>query len=217
MEKNPHTKGNYLVPVMSVLLALSTISVVLRIFSRAFILRKLGVDDFLIIPGYLAAVTLTVAELISLKYNWGMHVWDVSLDNALMIALCAYIVQVATAVSVMFSKLSILVSYLRFATPRLRIAVWITIAFVTLWCLGIMLTAILSCIPVHLYWDTYVRTPEMKCLSASSQRFLEYLQGGLNIVSDFIVLLLPLPTIWRFNLPVRQKMSVTIILALWSM
>ncbi|KAF3940593.1 hypothetical protein ABW19_dt0209220 [Dactylella cylindrospora] len=213
--ENPPVKGEYLIPIVSILLALSTIAIICRIYSRALIVNTFGIDDVLIVPAYLGAVSLIVAEIISLQGGWGRHIWDNDLKDARLLALCGYVAQVSVGFSGMFSKLSILFSYFRFAPKKLRYWVWATIVFVTLWGVGLMVPIILSCVPIELYWNTIFRTPDMKCLSPLAIRTIQYVQAGLNIFSDLLVLILPIPTIWHLQMPVRQKWSCAVIFTLW--
>ncbi|EPS39767.1 hypothetical protein H072_6447 [Dactylellina haptotyla CBS 200.50] len=213
---NPERRGHYLVPILSVLLSVSTLATVLRTYTRVFVVRKFGHDDILIIPAYLAALILTIAEIISLDAGWGLHVWDFRLEDARKLTISGYTVQTCMAACCLLTKLSILISYLRFAPSGLRFWAMVTIGFVTLWTLGLMIPLILSCFPPHLYWDTYFRTPGMKCFSPFTIRILQYTTCSLNILTDIIVLFLPIPTIWNLHMPTRQKWSCVLVFALWT-
>ncbi|KAF3939742.1 hypothetical protein ABW19_dt0208440 [Dactylella cylindrospora] len=221
---NPPRKGHYLVPFDSVMLGISTTAMILRLYSRAFIVYRLGIDDLLIIPGYLSAVTLTVAQIISLRAGWGVHVQDFDLANARLLALTGYIVQMTIALCCLFTKLSILLSYLRFSPKSgywfwgLRFWVKVTMVFITVWTLSLTFTLVLSCNPPHIYWDTYIRTPEQaaKCISPYKIRVIQYTICSLNILSDIIVMILPIPTIWSLQMPKRQKWSCILIFLVWA-
>ncbi|KAF3930885.1 hypothetical protein ABW19_dt0204970 [Dactylella cylindrospora] len=217
---NPPRKGNFLVEFMSVLLGISTIAVILRLYTRAFLLRRLDLDDLFIIPGYLAAIGVNVSEIYTLKAGWGYHVWDFDLNNARLITVAGYSVQITITFSCLFTKLSLLLSYLRFAPPGRRLRFWIlaTIIFTTAWNLGFIIPCIISCNPPHLYWDTYIRTPEVdaKCLSPVQVRIFQYLLCGFNIISDIITMVLPIPTVWKLQLPRRQKWSLLAIFLAWT-
>lgn len=214
---NPPSKGNYLVPLTSTLLGLSLAAIVSRLYSRAFLVKRFGIDDILILPGFLAVVALTVSMIMSLEYGWGKHIWDNELKNARMTALLGYIVQIACAVAGVFTKLSLLFSYFRFAPKQLRKWIWIVIVFVACWGVGLLMPIVLSCIPINIFWDSLVRGPTDQCIPASGIRIVQYMQGSLNIFSDLVILVLPLPTIWKLALPSRQKWSVVVILALWTL
>ncbi|KAF3942209.1 hypothetical protein ABW19_dt0210507 [Dactylella cylindrospora] len=214
---NPVRKGNYLVPVTSVLLGLSTLAVLLRLYTRAFIIYKLGVDDFLIVPGYLAAVATNIGQIFSLQAGWGLHVWDFKLENTRKLAISGYTVQITMAFCCMFTKLSILLSYLRFSPPVLRFWVQATMIFIVAWTLGLIIPSIVACNPPHLYWDSYIRTPEIaaKCLSPYVVRIIQYMLCAFNIFSDIIVMVLPIPTVWHLQMPTKQKWSVVLIFLIW--
>ncbi|KAK6332590.1 hypothetical protein TWF730_004249 [Orbilia blumenaviensis] len=213
---NPPRKGHYLLPLIGILFAMSTIATALRIYTRLFVLRTFGHDDILILPAYLAALAIIIAEIKSLEAGWGLHVWDFLLEQARLLVISGYVVQVSVGVCCWLTKMSILLSYLRFAQGKLRLWVKLSLVFVTLWSIALLVPMILSCYPPHLYWDYYVRTPDMKCFSPFQIRILQYTSCSLNIFSDVIILILPLPTVWNLKMPPRQKWTCALIFMLWT-
>lgn len=214
---NPVRKGEYLLPITSVLLGLSTLAVFLRFYTRTFIIFKVGLDDFLIIPGYIAMIAVNVGQIYSVKAGWGFHVWDFKLENAKLLTISGYTVQIAIAVCCLFTKLSILLSYLRFSPPGLRLWVKITMGFVTAYSIGLLIPIIAACNPLHIYWDNYIRTPDIrdKCLSPFQVRVVQYLICAFNIFADIVMMVLPIPTIWALQMPTRQKWSVVLVFLIW--
>jgi hypothetical protein len=65
---------------------------------------------------------------------------------------------------------------------------------------------IFSCNPVPKFWDITILSG--KCINRTTLS----IQGAyVNIIFDFIMVVLPLPTVWRLNLPTRQKIAVSAI------
>ncbi|KAK6507195.1 hypothetical protein TWF481_005645 [Arthrobotrys musiformis] len=213
---NPQRRGHYLLPILGILLFLSTAATILRIYTRLFVVRTFGHDDILILPAYLAALSIVIAEIKSLEAGWGLHVWDFLLEQTRLLVITGYAVQVSVGVCCWLTKMSILLSYLRFAQGKLRLYVKISLVFVTLWSIALLIPIILSCYPPHLYWDTYLRTPDMKCFSPFQIRILQYTSCSLNILSDLIILILPIPTVWNLKMPPRQKWTCVLIFMLWT-
>jgi hypothetical protein len=51
---NPETRGNGLIILNSIFLGIATVFIVLRICSRCFVRKWFGIDDILIILGYVS-------------------------------------------------------------------------------------------------------------------------------------------------------------------
>ena len=109
--------------------------------------------------------------------------------------------------SVFFAKLSILLLYLRIFSPdrwtRLFIYLGIWVIFIYY-----MVTASIFvglCSPRHgESWP--VALLSSRC---GETMVMTYVQGIFNIVSDFYVLVLPLPVVWKLQLPLRKKIGVS--------
>ena len=74
--------------------------------------------------------------------------------------------------------------------------------FVMAWSIASLLIAIFSCVPVQSFWDqsvTGVCVPEHPWWEINS--------AG-NVITDFAVFCLPLPTLWKLHLPRAQKIAL---------
>lgn len=103
-------------------------------------------------------------------------------------------------------KLSVLFFYLRvFVNKGLRLAVKLTMGFIMLWTLGNVLQVFLICRP---FAATYGAV-KGKC----GNQVASYIAiGCFNVVTDLIVLTLPIPTVWSLQMPKMTKLGVTGIL-----
>ena len=115
-----------------------------------------------------------------------------------------FVANVFYACAIATTKLSIIASYLRiFPNSGLRKFMYVTGVFIIgLWISAIFAT-VFQCRPINAAWDF---TIEGKCYSFVN--FL-YASAGVNIATDLIVCLAPIPYFWKLNLPVRQKMIVS--------
>lgn len=109
--------------------------------------------------------------------------------------------------TVFFAKLSLLLLYHRIFSPdrwtRLFIYFGIGVIFIVYTITASILVGL--CIP---------RKGEGWALALRSSRcrdtmVMTYVQGIFNIVSDFYVLVLPLPVVWKLQLPLRKKIGVS--------
>jgi hypothetical protein len=69
-----------------------------------------------------------------------------------------------------------------------------------------LLTSIFMCTPIRFFWDRSIkggRCMNMQVLWLSNAIF--------DIATDIAILLLPMPTIWSLNMPVRQRMWLILV------
>lgn len=64
--------------------------------------------------------------------------------------------------------------------------------------------------PVHAYWDVEPTYPH-HCLNDGA---IVFAASVINIFTDFIVTVLPMPMIWNLKLPTRQRIAVMSIFGL---
>ena len=108
-----------------------------------------------------------------------------------------------------FIKFSILAFYRRlFPISEFRITTYVLIGVIAIWWITAVLISILNCTPISYNWD---RTqPGRHGLDA---RKFVIAVGIPNIVTDGIMLLLPLPVIWQMKLQFKKKMALSAILS----
>ena len=101
-------------------------------------------------------------------------------------------------------KLSVLLFYNRVFRIVFvyRIIFWIVTFLIVSWGIAINFLAIFTCDPVPLYWD---RTIPGTCLNRS-KTFLGATMP--NIVIDFILLILPMPMLWRLHIQISSKVAL---------
>ena len=105
-------------------------------------------------------------------------------------------------------KSSILLFYARIfprgATLYLwRIFLYIILVVIILIYLSATVVAVFQCIPVSYTWDK--RIPG-RCLD---MRLLYYLGAANNVVTDLVILVLPMPVVWKLQMPRPKKYAVT--------
>jgi len=98
--------------------------------------------------------------------------------------------------------LTFLSQFYRIFRHTSKTAIWVfsgVSLFVGCWALSQLLIAIFNCDPVAAYWDP---TPGAICIG--NHPFWEVNAAG-NIVTDVLILTLPIPMLKRLNLPKRQR------------
>lgn len=103
-----------------------------------------------------------------------------------------------------FVKLSILALYKRiFSTKKMGYAVNFMAVFVIIWVIGNFIAGAINCLPVAKFWD---QSLEGACMDLAS---FSYGQQIPNILSDAIILVMPLKVVWSLPITKSQKMLLS--------
>ncbi|KAL8645054.1 MAG: hypothetical protein Q9210_006924 [Variospora velana] len=110
------------------------------------------------------------------------------------------------------AKVAILLFYLRINPDRhFRITVYITLALTMSYVVALSLTILLQCSPVPAFWNPSI--PDSKCVKGTK---LYLANAILNVVFDFMVLLVPVPMLLKLQVPTRQKFVIGALFSLGS-
>ena len=71
-----------------------------------------------------------------------------------------------------------------------------------IYALWTVFSSVFGCRPIQAFWT--LKRP-FKCLD---QYAVWFINGGMNILTDFAIILLPMPVIRKLNLPRRQKQAL---------
>lgn len=117
------------------------------------------------------------------------------------------------AMAVMFPKLAILGLYLRIFTKQWhRVSCFTLIAVVSATGVSIAIVTCLQCRPISALWDV-VADQETQCIDIP----LFWRWGSFpNIMTDLLMLTLPIPCIWRLQLSTRDKIGLVLTFATGS-
>ncbi|KAF2026203.1 hypothetical protein EK21DRAFT_74787 [Setomelanomma holmii] len=78
---------------------------------------------------------------------------------------------------------------------------------------------IFQCLPVAATWDIRLRPPPIgtgnaTCFSGKEFSTVGLFNAVVNITTDFILALIPVPLVWRLQLNLRSRMSLIAVLSL---
>ena len=112
--------------------------------------------------------------------------------------------QILFACSVTLTKLSILYFYHRiFPVQRFLVICYLIAGVMIAWWLGLVFSIIFSCKPVQFFWDKTIHNGH--CVNENS---LAYGITAANIVTDIVVLVLPIPWLWRLQMQMSRKLAI---------
>ncbi|MCJ1396616.1 hypothetical protein MMC18_009507 [Xylographa bjoerkii] len=203
-------KGPLLVNVSVAMIALSCVAVFLRFLARRISRTPVLADDFLLI----AALPFTWATAANTIYgvrnnNLGMHLQLADLDNLRSFLLALYVFTICYSIGLALIKFSILAFLFRvFHVPTFKLPLSITAAIITLTTVASLFTAIFSCHPIYGFWD--LETPST-CVDPLKFYFAQAIP---SIITDIILLILPLPLVWKLKITNSQKWGVSAVFLL---
>ena len=103
-------------------------------------------------------------------------------------------------------KLSILLLYLRLfsVSTRFKYFTWAVTFFVLGYLISNLLTQLFGCIPISLAWSV----APWRCYNRLAAA-LAY--SSMNIISDLLIFILPMPMVWRLRLSRKGKLGVMLV------
>ncbi|OBT63623.1 hypothetical protein VE03_07306 [Pseudogymnoascus sp. 23342-1-I1] len=177
----------------SITLVFAAITLMLRLYTRIYLLQGFGLDDVFIILAMISSLTFFVVCMEIMKYGFGRHLWEVTgfqmanyLDN-LIAMVTTYIWAPA------LTKISFLILLHRLnPIPWFRRSIYVLGAIILIYTLTINLVIAVPCSPL--------KPNTGDCLNDAG-----LWQAILNIITDFISIILPIRMVISLKLPTTQK------------
>ncbi|KAL8870385.1 MAG: hypothetical protein Q9198_007641 [Flavoplaca austrocitrina] len=227
--ENPEDRSYELFIVAGFCLCLIVAFTCLRVYAKVYLLRTHSKDDYAYILSLAAAITLIVLYVaIVTGPVFGRHAWDVLIKDLSVgkiqvgkprppektrertkINQLSLTIATIYGPSIWMIKLSLFLLFLEiFGTLRwLRLLVYLGIVVNGIIYLAITIAMAASCAPKH----GYTKFDYLSAITADKCARNDYLNtwpGLFNILSDFYLLILPLPAVWGLQLPTRKKLGI---------
>ncbi|KAJ5923217.1 hypothetical protein N7454_008462 [Penicillium verhagenii] len=203
-------RGREALAVSTVFTSLATILVCIRIYTRAFMVKQMGKDDY--------------AILIALAFSWGFYGlfvgevyhgmgadYDIIPHKTYVTQMLCFWASVPIyQTSLISTKMSILLQYRRVfsTTPRMRLACNLLIGFLVIYGAWTIISAWVNCIPIAKFWDPTVAG---FCFNKEA---LWFSNSAIHILTDLLILIYPMPVIRSLQLPTKQKYALMAVFAL---
>ncbi|KAK4652454.1 hypothetical protein QC762_503070 [Podospora pseudocomata] len=193
------------------IMVLGLSSVVLRLFTR--LINKgpgLAADDYVILFAAVMGIGTAVCCLISVPWGGGKHLWVVTHEEFTKLYQTTYAFVIVYITCISATKVSILLFYRRvFGT---NVIWYIVFGFTCAHWAEVTITWLAGCRPIDYYWRQYTDpTATGSCIDAP---LFYFCNGIIGLVIDVAILLVPIPTVWKLNMPTTKKVFVGGILLL---
>ncbi|KJX94469.1 CFEM domain-containing protein [Zymoseptoria brevis] len=167
-------------------------------------------DDWVAFICYVPAVGLAVSGNLMTTYGLGLDMWMVSTPNVMHWAKTFFAGQALYAFTTFYTKVSLLFLYLRIwpaadqDNRRFRLCCKAVAVFLALAGIACILATIFACNPISYSWR-YTNRAGGACVDRIA---IAYSVGGINVVLDIIIIILPVRRLLKLELPMKQKLSV---------
>lgn len=90
-----------------------------------------------------------------------------------------------------------------FVSRRFRVWLWIVGTFMLCWAIAFSLAGIFQCTPIEYSWNQTMAGGH--CIDYVT---LAFVAGYLTIATDFTILLMPIPLVWRLHTSKQKKWQI---------
>ncbi|KAJ5951385.1 uncharacterized protein N7479_009798 [Penicillium vulpinum] len=182
--------------------ALAIVTIIFRLIVRVYVQgARLEADDWLVGITGIPLIALLASSILGGRYGFGLHVWSVTILFAYLII---YLLEL------LLIKISILMFYRRIFGMNWMI--WATLLISCGWWLGSLIAALCACDPIPFFWT------EITNHKSGSYRYNFYYyyigNAAANVLTDILILLVPMPIIWKLQMRTNQKIGVCAVLLL---
>ncbi|PGH07547.1 hypothetical protein AJ79_06217 [Helicocarpus griseus UAMH5409] len=201
------SRGGQTIAIVITFAILALTAVIFRGITRFIILKNYGWDDFFIGFAMLCAIATGVCQCQQVRYGSGKHVQYVTEFETMMSLKYLFFSIHFYNTGLCATKIGILILYRRvFIYRSMSILSACVMVLVVCYWVSAIVSGILMCIPVDAFWNTGIQLQPKKPLYFGN--------AGINIGTDFTVLLLPIPYIWRLQVSQRQKITLAVVMSL---
>ncbi|KAI3325038.1 hypothetical protein HD806DRAFT_463794 [Xylariaceae sp. AK1471] len=200
-----------------VALIISWLSVALRAYVRAVVIRSFQVDDWVMLAGLVNFTVSCSFIFAGLTFGLGRHNRSLSQYDEIEALKYQALATASYVLNMWLIKLSIGLFLLRLAVQkRYKYMLGISIIVVSIWSLALFFWNIFQCSPVPAQWDYTILTsnPKSHCVPVDEIVSAAYALSALAILSDWLYALIPIPMIWQAKMTAQAKWSVIAVLSL---
>ncbi|KAH8586136.1 hypothetical protein B0O99DRAFT_748537 [Bisporella sp. PMI_857] len=192
----------------SAFMAVSIISVTIRLLTRIFLIKLLGADDVHITVALFLALAHASCFIIATTYGEGLHIQYLKPANVPAYTKVMLLSGFFNCLCQMFIRLSYLTFYLRLAvTKNFRVILYISIVLVSGFGIATSIVSMTLCIPFTKLWNPHVPG---HCVNIKAYYIAV---PALNMIFDIAIFILPIPLLWALKLPRRQRISLVAVFA----
>ncbi|KAL8949918.1 MAG: hypothetical protein Q9222_004007 [Ikaeria aurantiellina] len=203
---DPELRTDGIPALICIFVPLSFIFLVLRLYTKACIIRLFGLEDVLATLGWMFGAVYSILQWVGFGFGGGIHIWNEKMPEYAVYAKIASTQILCNVPSVSFPKMAILLFYLRLNPARnFRYCTFAVLALTTSYLVSFFLAQLFQCHPVEKFWLPF---KPGKCLDLYP---LYVAIPIVNVILDCLVLVLPIPMLIKLQANRRTKIILAAI------
>ncbi|KIW88074.1 uncharacterized protein Z519_11184 [Cladophialophora bantiana CBS 173.52] len=194
------------------------LTVLLRLYVRIFMLKSLGVDDYIMAAAAICEIGVIICFVGESNAGMlGRHPALVSPEDATLFSHWRFFHSIIIMIGISLVKISIAFFLRRFVPSknyqRFLLGCIVFLVAFTISCAG---TLIFNCgTRVDANWNFGLRTTgQAKCFSNNTFTNIGIFNSSINIATDVLFALLPIPVVWKLQANLRTKLTLCFVLSL---
>ncbi|KAL6715498.1 hypothetical protein ACLMJK_006459 [Lecanora helva] len=214
---DPPSLKKYLVVTLVLCITVTSLSLFLRMYTKIFLIRSIAYEDYTIVIAWLGQIAEAIPSAICTRYGGGRHMWDVRLKSFFRLLYWVDTAGILYDITVALIKISILLQYLRIFVPAkignmamfiaIQVCIWACLIFYAV----SVAFEVAMCSPRQKIWNPLLPG---HCFDNNATVLAT---GLFNVISDLAILLLPMPILWRLQIPLRDKLMTVAVFGTGSL
>ncbi|KAH8779056.1 integral membrane protein [Hyaloscypha finlandica] len=197
---------NFLVEILCIALVVTFVS--LRIYVRACMMRQIEKEDWACVAAGILAAMYFVLGIFMGHFGGGHHIWEVTEEAFVKYQKVQYADAILYGPTAYLTKVTLLLILARTLTPYKRIMalIWGSMGAMLAFYIFVAILKIRICTPIDLFWDPNVQG------SCWNEHLILIADTVMSVVSDLVILALPMPLLWSMQMPVKKKLGIAALL-----
>ncbi|KAH4268626.1 hypothetical protein HBI38_042840 [Parastagonospora nodorum] len=200
--------------VVAVEMTLAFIFLLQRLYTKIVIMKKFQLEDAVVIVAWVLCMATQICLLLGIAHGAvGRHAWEISIEKYGYYSRIILAAPLLYAMGTAAAKCSLALFYSRLNPNKIFQAfVWSTLAVTLSAYISIFFSLLFACKPIAASWDPLL-LPIAVCINRGG---IYIAQAVIGIVTDVLLLALPIPTVLKLQMPTKQKFGLVGIFAVGS-
>ncbi|PSN72084.1 hypothetical protein BS50DRAFT_544407 [Corynespora cassiicola Philippines] len=177
------------------------------LYTRIYVMKLFQLEDGAVVGAWISSIGTQAVLLVGwLRGVMGVHAWEISLEDYGLYSRLILAAPLVYALCTACAKSALCLFYGRLSpSVAFRIAINATLFLIVGAYTGIFFSLLFACRPIAASWDPTLTTIA-KCVNRGA---IYITTAVVGIVTDVILLAIPIPLIWRLQMPLKQKIGLT--------
>ncbi|KAG8162132.1 hypothetical protein KVR01_007897 [Diaporthe batatas] len=205
---HPETSKGPMTIAIGVVISLTSLCFLLRTYVRIWIKRTWTCEDWLALFAWIGTITYCGTGAATMAHHGGEHERDLTQAQLKEAYYWLHVARIHYAVAICVTKLAILCLYRRVFSMYPRSTFDATVIMMAillvLYYVATVIAKIWECVPRSRAWDQSIPGHCIDIL------MLVNVDGVFNVVTDFIMVIMPLRVVWNMNMKFLKKVHVVL-------